>query len=74
MYNICNLHPKSYILCHITEIEVFTPFLEHELYLSNEAVMDHLPSSLWNKLLKINPFFNTYDIFFFFFFYSALSF
>lgn len=74
VYNICNLNPKSYILCHITEIEVFKPFLEHELYLSNEAVMDHLPSSSWNVLLKINPFFNAYSIFFFFFFLQCFIF
>lgn len=35
--------------------------------LSNEAVMDHVPSSVWNILLKIKPSFHAYSIRFFFF-------
>lgn len=70
VHKICNLYPKSYRLWRITEIEVFKLFLQHELYLSNESVMGHLPSSLWNILLKTKPFFNAYSILFFFSLYS----
>lgn len=73
MHNICNLYPQSYILWHITEIEVCKPFLEHELYLSNEAVMGHLPSSLWSILLKTKPFF-MHTIFYFSSLFTVLIF